>query len=154
LRWLLGWLSAPGLPRQRTLFKVNGLAAAAARLRPIEFIRKNFFFFSTFRAFTGKRFKIFKVCKSGAVLRGVCHVFILSVEGLFRRGVIYLRAGVFITRQDAGLLPAEPDSGNCLTGYRLQFKTGSPTKTESVFCLLGRQSPATRCKHRGDHLGV
>jgi hypothetical protein len=31
------------------------------------------------------------------------------------------------------LLPAKPDSGNCLAFYRPQFKTGTLTRTESVF---------------------
>ena len=80
---MLGWFSTLGLPRKRALFKVNRLAAAGARLRPVEFIRKYFFFFSTFRAFTHKRFKVFKVCKPGTVLRGVWHLLFLSIEWLY-----------------------------------------------------------------------
>jgi hypothetical protein len=47
--------------------------------------------------------------------------------------------GVFFARQDAGLLPAKPDSGNCLAFYCRLFKTFTPTRTDAVFCLSRRQ---------------
>jgi hypothetical protein len=47
--------------------------------------------------------------------------------------------GVFFSRQDAGLLPAKPDSGNYLAFYYRLFKTFTPTRTDAVFCLSGRQ---------------
>jgi hypothetical protein len=40
---------------------------------------------------------------------------------------------------DAGLLPAKPDSGNCLAFYCWLFKTLTPTRTDAVFCLSRRQ---------------
>jgi hypothetical protein len=43
--------------------------------------------------------------------------------------------GVLFSRQDAGLLPAIPDSGNSLAFYSLLFKTVTPTKIDAVFCL-------------------
>ncbi len=82
LRQLLSGFSARGLPRQRALFKVNRFAAAAARLRPIEFIRKYFLFLAAFRTFTHKRFKGFEVGKPGTVLRGVGHRLFLSIKWL------------------------------------------------------------------------
>jgi hypothetical protein len=51
--------------------------------------------------------------------------------------------GVFFTRQDAGLLPAKPDSGNYLAFYCRLLKTFTPTITDAVFCLSRRQSPST-----------
>jgi hypothetical protein len=47
--------------------------------------------------------------------------------------------GVFFSRQDAGLLPAKPDSGNFLAFYCWLFKTFTPTRTKVVFCLSRRQ---------------
>jgi hypothetical protein len=47
--------------------------------------------------------------------------------------------GVFFSRQDAGLLPAKPDSGNCLAFYCRPFKTFNRTRTDIVFCLSRRQ---------------
>jgi hypothetical protein len=48
--------------------------------------------------------------------------------------------GVFFSRQDAGLLPAKPDSGNCLAFYCRLFKTfrrsscrGKNTPTPHLF---------------------
>jgi len=46
---------------------------------------------------------------------------------------------VFFSRQDAGLLPAKPDSGNYLAFYCRLFKTFTPTRTDAVFCLSRRQ---------------
>jgi hypothetical protein len=56
------------------------------------------------------------------------------MEDLNNRGV-----GVFFSRQDAGLLPTKPDSGNCLAFYCLLFKTFTLTKADAVFCLSRRQ---------------
>jgi hypothetical protein len=42
--------------------------------------------------------------------------------------------GVFFSRQDAGLLPAKPDSGNCLAFYCQQEPT-------PCFAFLGGNSP-------------
>jgi hypothetical protein len=47
--------------------------------------------------------------------------------------------GVFFSRQDAGLLPVKPDSGNCLAFYCRLFKTFTRTRTDAVFCLSRRQ---------------
>jgi hypothetical protein len=60
-------------------------------------------------------------------------IFILKLA-LNKSGV-----GVFFSRQDAGLLSAKPDSGNCLAFYGRQFKTFTPTITDAVFCLSRRQ---------------
>jgi hypothetical protein len=43
------------------------------------------------------------------------------------------------SRQDAGLLPAKPDSGNCPAFYCWLFKTFNRTRTDAVFCLSRRQ---------------
>jgi hypothetical protein len=48
---------------------------------------------------------------------------------------------VFFSRQDAGLLPAKPDSGNCLAFYCRLFKTFTPTRTDAVFCLCPLEAP-------------
>jgi hypothetical protein len=47
--------------------------------------------------------------------------------------------GVFFSRQDAGLLPAKLDSGNCLAFYCRLFNTFTPTRTDALFCLSRRQ---------------
>jgi hypothetical protein len=47
--------------------------------------------------------------------------------------------GVFFSRQDAGLLPAKPDSGNTLTIYHRWFKNITQTISDFVFCLFRRQ---------------
>jgi hypothetical protein len=49
--------------------------------------------------------------------------------------------GVFFSRQDAGLLPAKPDSGIGLAFYCRLFETFDPTKTSAVFCLSRWQYP-------------
>jgi hypothetical protein len=61
--------------------------------------------------------------------------YILEGSGYFFHG----KMGVFFSRQDAGLLPAKPDSGNCLAFYCRLFKTFTPTRTDPVFCLSRRQ---------------
>jgi hypothetical protein len=68
---------------------------------------------------------------------------VLIMSGLV---VVISGVGVFFSRQDAGLLPAKPDSGNCLAFYcwlfktfTPTFKTFTPTRTEAVFCLSRRQ---------------
>jgi hypothetical protein len=55
---------------------------------------------------------------------------------------------VFFSRQDAGLLPAKPDSGNCLAFYCWRFKTFTRTRTDALeqeptpcFAFLGGNSP-------------
>jgi hypothetical protein len=60
----------------------------------------------------------------------------LNLHGFFISGV-----GVFFSRQDAGLLPAKPDSGNCLAFYCRAFKTFAPTIAEAVFAFLGGNRP-------------
>jgi hypothetical protein len=59
---------------------------------------------------------------------------------------IYLSegSGYFFSRQDAGLLPAKPDSGDYLAVYCRRFKTFTPTRTGAVFCLSRRQQPSAR----------
>jgi hypothetical protein len=51
----------------------------------------------------------------------------LSVHLIFLNLLINSGVGVFFARQDAGLLPAKPDSGNCLAFYCRLFKTFTPT---------------------------
>jgi hypothetical protein len=75
-------------------------------------------------------------------------IFILKLA-LNKSGV-----GVFFSRQDAGLLSAKPDSGNCLAFYNWWFITFSPARTGVVFCLSRRQQPSAPWMHRGDHLAV
>jgi hypothetical protein len=55
--------------------------------------------------------------------------------------LIHSGGGVFFSRQDAGLLPAKPVSGNCPAFYCRLFKTFTPTRTDVVFCLSRRQLP-------------
>jgi hypothetical protein len=50
----------------------------------------------------------------------------LSVHLIFLNLLINSGVGVFFARQDAGLLPAKPDSGNCLAFYCRLFKTFTP----------------------------
>jgi hypothetical protein len=76
----LGWFRALRFTRKPTLFEINRFAATGASVRPIELVRKYFPFLSAFRAFANKRFKIFKSRKSGAVLGGIGHLFLLSIE--------------------------------------------------------------------------
>jgi hypothetical protein len=55
------------------------------------------------------------------------------VSSLVLEGLIHFLSSAFFSRQDAGLLPAKPDSGNCLAFYCRLFKTFTPTRTEAVF---------------------
>jgi len=47
--------------------------------------------------------------------------------------------GAIFSWQDAGGVPAKPNSGNYLTIYRRLFTTFNRTRTDSVFCLFRRQ---------------
>jgi hypothetical protein len=58
-----------------------------------------------------------------------------NIQALEKPVISYSGVGVFFSRQDAGLLPAKPDSGNCLAFYCRLFKTSTPTRTDAVFCL-------------------
>jgi hypothetical protein len=49
--------------------KIDLLAALGAFVGLVEFVGKNLFGFTTFRAFTGKGFQLFEIFKSGAMLR-------------------------------------------------------------------------------------
>jgi hypothetical protein len=49
--------------------------------------------------------------------------------------------GVFFSRQDAGLLPAKPDSGNCLAFYCQLLKRSLQQEPTPCFAFLGGNSP-------------
>jgi hypothetical protein len=49
--------------------------------------------------------------------------------------------GVFFSRQDAGLLPAEPDGGNCLAFYCRLLKRSLQQEATPCFAFLGGNSP-------------
>jgi hypothetical protein len=54
-----------------TLGKVYFFAALGANMLSIEFVGEDFFFLSTTRALADKRLQVFKLLKTGAVLRRV-----------------------------------------------------------------------------------
>jgi hypothetical protein len=47
------------------------------------------------------------------------------------------------SRQDAGLLPAKPDSGNCFTIYHRRLKISLEQEPTPCFAFLGGNSPLT-----------
>jgi hypothetical protein len=49
--------------------------------------------------------------------------------------------GVFFERQDAGLLPAKPYSGNCLAFYCRYLKLSLQQEPTPCFAFLGSNSP-------------
>jgi hypothetical protein len=66
---------------------------------------------------------------------------LFAFEGSLTYDANYSGVGVSLARQDAGLLPARPDSGNYLSFYAVYLKRSRQQEPTPCLAFLGGSSP-------------